>query len=95
MAPSRGRDAGAREIWLVDEDFADWPLGEREVVEHALPMGALASPALTLIAHSFDEVARGARRFAEWRRQWAHVVECRTDPELEAAAASDPALVPG
>ena len=24
--------AGSRELWLSDIDFADWPLGEREVV---------------------------------------------------------------
>ena len=29
----RPRDAGAREICLVDADFADWPLNERAVVE--------------------------------------------------------------
>ena len=40
---------------------------------------------LTLIAHSFEEVARRHGRWTEWRRQWAHVVECRTNQELEAA----------
>ena len=26
--------AGSRELWLADNDFADWPLGERDVIAH-------------------------------------------------------------
>jgi len=73
----------AREIWLSDQDFADWPLGERQVVEH-LSRWAQSHRRLTLIAHDFDEVARRHGRWTEWRRQWAHVVECRSNQELEA-----------
>ena len=76
--------AGAREIWLSDEDFADWPLGERQVIEQ-LSRWAHSHRRLTLIAHNFDEVGRRHGRWTEWRRQWAHVVECRSNQELEAA----------
>jgi len=76
--------SGARNIWLSDEDFADWPLGERQIVEQ-LSQWADSHRRLTLIAHTFDEVVRRHGRWTEWRRQWAHVVECRTNQELEAA----------
>ena len=75
--------SSAREIWLCDQDFADWPLGERQVVEH-LSQWAQSHRRLTLVANNFDEVARRHGRWTEWRRQWAHVVECRSNQELEA-----------
>jgi len=74
---------GCREIWLCDVDFADWPLGERAVVEH-LTQWAESHRRLTLLAQSFDEVPRRHARWVEWRRTWSHVVQCRTNPELEA-----------
>jgi hypothetical protein len=74
---------GSREIWLCDSDYADWPLGERAVIEH-LTTWAASSRKLTLMARTFDEVARRHSRWVEWRRQWSHIVTCRTNSELEA-----------
>ena len=81
---SLAASAGARELWLCDEDFADWPLSERAVVDE-LTQWAQSRRRLTVLAHNFDEVARRHGRWTEWRRQWAHVVECRTNDEIEAA----------
>jgi hypothetical protein len=81
---SLAASVGARDLWLCDEDFADWPLGERAVVDE-LNQWAQSRRRLTVLAHSFDEVARRHGRWTEWRRQWAHVVECRTNGEIEAA----------
>jgi hypothetical protein len=84
----------AREILLVDPTFADWPLNDRGVVE-TLSRWVDSRRVLTLLAHSYDEVARRQLRFVEWRRQWAHVVNCRNDPELEAEQIPTLLLVPG
>jgi len=73
---------GCRELWLCDDDFADWPLGERAVVE-SLSQWASSHRRLTLLARSFDEVARRHARWNEWRRQWSHIVHCRSNTELE------------
>jgi hypothetical protein len=73
---------GARELWLVDRDFADWPLSEPPVVEH-LRQWARAHRKLTLIAETYDEVARRHARWSEWRRVWSHIVECRSNSELD------------
>jgi hypothetical protein len=69
-------EQGCREIWCVDRDFADWPLGEREVVEW-LTLWAAAHRRLVLLAAHFDEVPRRHARWMQWRRHWAHVVTCK------------------
>ena len=74
---------GCRELWLCDNDFADWPIGERAIIE-SLSQWAGSHRRLTLIASTFDEVARRHARWNEWRRQWSHIVHCRSNAELEA-----------
>ena len=85
---------GAREILLVDADFADWPLNERAVLE-SLSAWVDSRRSLLLFGDSFDELARRHSRFVEWRRQWAHAVRCRNDPELEASQLPTLVLVAG
>ncbi len=83
----RAATQGCREIWLCDTDYADWPLGERAVVD-ALTRWAYAHRRLHMLASSFDDIVRRHPRFVEWRRNWAHVIDCR---QLEDLA---PELVP-
>jgi len=91
---AQAADADANEICLVDPDFQDWPLNERAVVE-TLARWAAARRKLLLFAHSFDALPRSAPRFADWRRQWSHIVQCRTDPDLEVQQVPTLMLVPG
>lgn len=77
------RDAlacAAREGWqemaLSDTDFADWPLGEREVVQ-SLQNWVRRGRKLTLLAGTYDELPRCHPRFVAWRKTWDHVIECR------------------
>lgn len=79
----RVRDAlacAAREAWpelvISDFDFADWPLGERAVVQ-ALHDWAGHRRRLTVLAADFDAVARLHPRFVHWRVRWDHVVVAR------------------
>ena len=85
---------GCRELWLCDNDFADWPLGERAVIEQ-LSAWALSSRKLTLVARHFDEVARRHARWVEWRRQWSHIVSCRSNNEVEGDGFPTVLLAPG
>lgn len=87
-------EGGAREIMLVDPTFADWPLGERAVID-SLSRWVDSRRVLVVLAHDFSELARRQLRFVEWRRQWSHVVQCRNDPELEAEQVPTLLLVPG
>ena len=81
QALAEAADAGSRELWLSDPDFADWPLGERDIVDQ-LARWAASSRRITLLAGTFDEVARRHPRWVAWRRQWSHIVGCRTNREL-------------
>jgi hypothetical protein len=85
---------GAAEICLVDPHFNDWPLNEPAVVE-SLSQWVSSRRRLLVVAHSFDDVARRAPRFAAWRRQWAHVIQCRATEELEADQVPTLLFVPG
>ena len=79
----RAAQQGCREIFICDTDFADWPLGERAVVT-ALTQWAYKHRRLTVLASSFDEILRRHPRWVEWRRNWGHVVECRSIDDVEA-----------
>lgn len=67
---------GWTEIVLSDPDFADWPLGERAVVE-SLQAWAASGRSLRLIAAHYRVFEREHARFVQWRRQWDHIVQCR------------------
>ena len=85
---------GCRELLLCDSSFADWPLGERAVVEH-LAQWASSHRRLTLLAEDFSELSRRHPRWVEWRQTWAHVVHCRTNTELETGQMPTILLAPG
>ena len=94
QALTLAEQGGAREIVLADADFAEWPLNEPALIE-TLTRWIDARRELTVFAHHFDELARRQIRFVEWRRQWAHAVRCRSDPDLDAEQVPTLLLVPG
>lgn len=85
---------GLRELILCDPDFAQWPLGERAVVD-SLTQWIGGNRRLTLVAVQFDEVARRHSRWVRWRNQWAHVVSCRAAAETPADDVPVTLLAPG
>ncbi|MEO8249590.1 MAG: hypothetical protein ABI589_09480 [Burkholderiales bacterium] len=95
-ALATGATHGWREAILCDADFADWPLGEREV-ESSLHAWAKAGGRFTLIAQRWDEVLRRHARFVNWRERWSHLIECRVcknaDPLSFPSAIWSPALM--
>lgn len=72
--------AAAREGWprivMCDPDFADWPLGEREVVAS---FNAWASRGRTvhLLARDYGVLRQLHPRFVQWRTTWSHLVEAQ------------------
>jgi hypothetical protein len=87
-------DQGCREIFIADPSFADWPLGESAVIE-SLTRWAYAHRKLTVLAQGFDDFPRRHIRWVEWRRQWAHVVECRALADDDAGKLTGLFLAPG
>jgi hypothetical protein len=67
---------GWRHIILADSDFADWPLGERAVIE-SLQAWAKGGRRCTLLARRYDEVLRRHARFVTWRGTWSHIIDAR------------------
>lgn len=82
LAFSETSHAGSRELFLCDEDFADWPLNEPEIIA-ALTRWAMPHRKLWMLARHYDEVTRRHPRFVEWRRTWSHVMECRAAEEVD------------
>ncbi len=87
-------EQGAPEVFIVDPNFADWPLSEPAVVD-TLTRWVDSHRRITVMAHSYDAFARHQVRFVAWRRQWAHVVHCRGDDVLEAEQIPSLMVVPG
>ncbi|OJU87308.1 MAG: hypothetical protein BGO13_06815 [Burkholderiales bacterium 66-5] len=75
--------AGWRELVLSDADFADWPLGERAVIE-SLRQWSAAGRRMTLLAGGFDAIVRLHPRFVQWRVQWDHLVTARKSGSVNA-----------
>lgn len=67
---------GWQQLLLSDTDFADWPLGERAVVE-ALNAWSRTGRTLQLLAREFDTLRQRHPRFVGWRTTWSHIVEAR------------------
>ncbi|HYW55661.1 MAG TPA: hypothetical protein VE934_01760 [Polaromonas sp.] len=67
---------GWREIIMCDNNFEDWPLGER-VVMQTLNDWSKTGRKLTVLAQNYDEITRRHARFVTWRRTWTHIVDCR------------------
>lgn len=85
---------GWRELVLCDPDFANWPLGERVVVD-SLTRWIGGNRRLTLIALHYDEVARRHPRWVRWRALWAHAVTCRAATEITTDDMPSLLLAPG
>lgn len=67
---------GWRELFLCDERFEDWPLGERSVIE-SLSAWSRGGRRMLLLATSYDELRRRHHRFVHWRQTWDHLIEAR------------------
>ncbi len=86
--------ADCPEVWLSDTNFAAWPLGDAAVVE-SLAAWSVSHRKMTVLAVNFDDVPRRHPRWVAWRRQWAHVVNCRTVDEFDEAKVPTMFLAPG
>lgn len=68
---------GWQRLLISDASFEDWPLGERAVIE-SLQAWSRSGRSFVMLARSYDGVMRQHARFVTWRRQWDHIIECRS-----------------
>jgi hypothetical protein len=73
---------GWRELVLSDASFADWPLGERAVVE-SLQSWSKTGRQVTLLAKRYDDVVRMHPRFVQWRGKWSHIITAVACPSAD------------
>ena len=85
---------GPREVWMCDEDFADWPLNEPQVIEH-LSRWAMGHRACTVLALGYEQIQRQHPRWVQWRRERSHVVRCRMPDEADRLDLPCVLLAPG
>jgi len=76
------REGWSSMVWS-DPNFADWPLGERAVID-TLNAWAGGGRSLVILAHHFDGMVRLKPRFVTWRQTWDHIIECRICRNLDA-----------
>ena len=83
---------GWREIMVSDPDFSQWPLGER-AVSQALNDWASMGRKFTMLAENYDLLPRQHARFVTWRKNWAHLVQCRRPASRSGSNARVPSIL--
>jgi hypothetical protein len=73
---------GARQLWWVSPDFADWPLDEPALIDALSHWARHPGAQLTWIGHDFERVRRTMPRLTRWRQTFAHVLKCWSPQEL-------------
>jgi hypothetical protein len=81
---ARAATEGWTEIVMCDADFADWPLGERAVIE-SLQAWSHSRRVLHIYARRYDGLIASQHRFVSWRRQWQHIVRAWQAPSVDAS----------
>lgn len=74
--------ATSSSLWLQDDDFAHWPIGERACVE-SFDQWVLSGRQVhaTLVALRWDGFVKAHPRWLRWRTTWVHKVDCLVFPE--------------
>ena len=80
-ALAHAAEHATRRMCWCDDDFASWPLGEAEWVGQLTHWARTSGRELVMIARDWSVVERRHPRFAVWRRDWSHVVQCMVPDE--------------
>lgn len=67
--------ASAREVWLIDRQFNDWPLDDPVVLSALAAWLRQGGRRLQIMGVDFEATARALPRFARWRRDWMHAID--------------------
>ena len=85
-ALTHASEQATRRVCWCDDDFATWPLGEAEWIAQLTHWARVSGRELVMIARDYSAIERRHPRFAVWRRDWSHVIQCmepdetRTEP---------------
>jgi hypothetical protein len=85
-AMTHAGEHGTRRICWCDEDFANWPLGDAEWISQLTRWARVGGRELVTVARDYSVIERRHPRFAVWRRDWAHMIQCLVPDETRTAA---------
>jgi hypothetical protein len=85
-ALAHAAEQGTRRVCWCDEDFASWPLGEARWVDQLTRWARVGGRELVMVARDWSVVERRHPRFATWRRDWAHAIQCLVPDESRTQA---------
>jgi hypothetical protein len=74
-------EQGTRRLCWCDDDFAAWPIGETEWVAQLTRWARPGGREVVMVARDWLMVERRHPRFAAWRRDWSHVIQCLVPDE--------------
>jgi hypothetical protein len=80
-ALAHAAEQGTRRLCWCDDDFASWPIGEAEWIAQLTGWARPGGREVVMIARDWVMVERRHPRFATWRRDWSHVVQCLVPDE--------------
>ena len=75
--------SGTRAVTLVDTDFSPWPLDDASVIDALTRWIRLPGRRLRLVGNRFDVIERDQSRFAQWRKPFAHAIECLRPTDVD------------
>jgi len=80
-ALSHAAENRTRRLCWCDDDFAAWPIGEVAWIDQLTRWARVGGRELVVIARDYTVIERRHPRFAAWRRDWAHVIQCLVPDE--------------
>ena len=84
-AMNHASEQSTRKLCWCDDDFATWPLGEADWLALLTRWARVSGRELVMIARDWSVVERRHPRFATWRRDWSHVIQCLVPDESRTA----------
>ncbi len=79
-------EASTLRLCWCDPDFATWPLGDADWTALLTRWARIGGRELVIVASDYQPIERLHPRFAMWRRDWAHVVQCFVPDESRTTA---------
>jgi hypothetical protein len=85
QAMGHASEKATRRLCWCDDDFANWPLGEPEWIALLTHWARVSGRELVMIARDWSVIEHRHPRFATWRRDWSHVIQCLDPDEARTA----------
>ena len=86
QAMTHASEKATRRLCWCDDDFAAWPLGEPDWIAMLTRWGRVSGRELVMIARDWTVIEQRHPRFAAWRRDWSHVIQCLVPDETRTSA---------